>query len=103
MFAGKQGYITLRDLFRWGERYRHTAATITDTFYDWDQLIADQGTLFLNAANQGETFTQPTRAPHLYHRPGYVTLMLDCYKQNRGYHWSGVIVELVHVHVMVIE
>lgn len=21
-FAGKQGFITLRDLFRWGERYR---------------------------------------------------------------------------------
>ncbi|XP_067947567.1 midasin-like [Watersipora subatra] len=47
LFAGKQGYITLRDVFRWGERYRQTAEKITDTFYDWDQLLAEQGFMLL--------------------------------------------------------
>ena len=32
-------------MFRWGERYRQASAEITDTFYDWDQLLADQGTI----------------------------------------------------------
>lgn len=45
-FAGKQGYITLRDLFRWGERYR-LAGEKEGTFYDWDQHIADEGYLVL--------------------------------------------------------
>jgi DNA-binding transcriptional ArsR family regulator len=45
-FAGKQGFITLRDLFRWGERYR-LAGEKEGTFYDWDQHIADEGYLVL--------------------------------------------------------
>ena len=45
-FAGKQGFITLRDLFRWGERYR-LAGEREGTFYDWDQHIADEGYLVL--------------------------------------------------------
>ena len=32
-------------MFRWGERYRQASAEITDTFYDCDQLLADQGTI----------------------------------------------------------
>ncbi|CAH2010077.1 unnamed protein product [Acanthoscelides obtectus] len=44
-FAGKQGFITLRDLFRWGERYR--LAQNTDKLYDWDQHLADEGYLVL--------------------------------------------------------
>ncbi|KAL3283545.1 hypothetical protein HHI36_006684 [Cryptolaemus montrouzieri] len=44
-FAGKQGFITLRDLFRWGERYR--LAKNTDKLYDWDQHLADEGYLVL--------------------------------------------------------
>lgn len=44
-FAGKQGFITLRDLFRWGERYR--LAQNTDKLYDWDQHLADEGYLAL--------------------------------------------------------
>ncbi|KDR17835.1 Midasin, partial [Zootermopsis nevadensis] len=45
-FAGKQGFITLRDLFRWGERYR-LAGEKEGTYYDWDQHIADEGYLVL--------------------------------------------------------
>lgn len=45
-FAGKQGFITLRDLFRWGERYRLASHT-EGTLYDWDQHIADEGYLVL--------------------------------------------------------
>lgn len=45
-FAGKQGFITLRDLFRWGERYR-LAGEKEGKFYDWDQHIADEGYLVL--------------------------------------------------------
>lgn len=44
-FAGKSGFITLRDLFRWGERYR--LAQNTSKLYDWDQHIADEGYLVL--------------------------------------------------------
>nr|XP_023017788.1 midasin [Leptinotarsa decemlineata] len=44
-FAGKQGFITLRDLFRWGERYR--LAQNKNNLYDWDQHIADEGYLVL--------------------------------------------------------
>ncbi|XP_076336290.1 midasin isoform X2 [Tachypleus tridentatus] len=46
VFAGKQGYGTLRDLFRWGERYR-LARSPTTKFYDWDQHIADEGYMLL--------------------------------------------------------
>lgn len=44
-FAGKQGFITLRDLFRWGERYRLSSSSSNNTFYDWEQHIADEGIL----------------------------------------------------------
>ncbi|KAK9498536.1 hypothetical protein O3M35_003147 [Rhynocoris fuscipes] len=46
-FAGKQGYITLRDLFRWGERYRLANQPVSGKYYDWDQHIADEGYLVL--------------------------------------------------------
>lgn len=46
---GKDGFITLRDLFRWGQRYKHASkeALTDDKFYDWDQHIADEGYLVL--------------------------------------------------------
>ncbi|XP_057664406.1 midasin [Diorhabda carinulata] len=44
-FAGKRGFITLRDLFRWGERYR--LAQNSEKLYDWDQHLADEGYLVL--------------------------------------------------------
>lgn len=44
-FAGKHGFITLRDLFRWGERYR--LSQNINKLYDWDQHLADEGYLVL--------------------------------------------------------
>lgn len=46
---GKDGFITLRDLFRWGQRYKNASKEmLTDNkFYDWDQHIADEGYLIL--------------------------------------------------------
>ncbi|XP_014485932.1 PREDICTED: midasin [Dinoponera quadriceps] len=46
-FAGKKGFITLRDLFRWGERYR--LADIDSALYDWRQHLAEEGYLVLAA------------------------------------------------------
>lgn len=43
MFAGKHGYITLRDLFRWAERYRMEERN--DSSCDWLQHLADDGNI----------------------------------------------------------
>uniref|UniRef100_K7FQC1 Midasin n=1 Tax=Pelodiscus sinensis TaxID=13735 RepID=K7FQC1_PELSI len=45
VFAGKHGFITLRDLFRWGERYRLAEQTEKD--YDWLQHLANDGFMLL--------------------------------------------------------
>uniref|UniRef100_A0A671LK38 Midasin n=1 Tax=Sinocyclocheilus anshuiensis TaxID=1608454 RepID=A0A671LK38_9TELE len=45
VFAGKHGYITLRDLFRWAERYRLEEQN--DTSRDWLQHLADDGYMLL--------------------------------------------------------
>lgn len=42
VFAGKQGFITLRDLFRWAERYSKTPVE-GGGFHDWDQHLAEDG------------------------------------------------------------
>ncbi|KAF8562123.1 hypothetical protein P879_04155 [Paragonimus westermani] len=53
LFQGKDSFITLRDLFRWAERYRlATCATPATsekpcTFFDWDTYLAEQGYLLL--------------------------------------------------------
>ncbi|XP_053995785.1 midasin isoform X2 [Hylaeus anthracinus] len=47
-FAGKKGFITLRDLFRWAERY-HLAPETKGTLYDWSQHLADEGYLVLSS------------------------------------------------------
>ncbi|GBP23274.1 Midasin [Eumeta japonica] len=46
---GKDGFITLRDLFRWGQRYKLACQQMLTSgkFYDWDQHIADEGYLIL--------------------------------------------------------
>lgn len=46
---GKDGFITLRDLFRWGQRYKNVSkdSLTSDKVYDWDQHIADEGYLIL--------------------------------------------------------
>lgn len=45
IFAGKYGLITLRDLFRWAERYRRSSQK--EDFYDWEQQLAEDGMLSL--------------------------------------------------------
>ncbi|XP_067673927.1 midasin-like [Haliotis asinina] len=47
VFAGKQGFMTLRDLFRWAERYSNTDVKTSAKFYDWDQHLADHGYMLL--------------------------------------------------------
>ena len=42
VFSGKYGLITLRDLFRWAERYRRSPTT--HQFRDWEQQLAEDGT-----------------------------------------------------------
>ena len=56
-FAGKEGFITLRDLFRWAERYRLAGEQAPGKFYDWEQHIAEEGFLLLAARirNSDET------------------------------------------------
>ncbi|KAM6905784.1 midasin isoform 2-T2 [Lycodopsis pacificus] len=45
VFAGKHGFITLRDLFRWADRYRLEEQT--DACRDWLQHLADDGYMLL--------------------------------------------------------
>ncbi|CAN8018551.1 unnamed protein product [Ixodes persulcatus] len=42
VFAGRHGYMTLRDLFRWAERYRRTESP-AGGFFDWNQYLAEEG------------------------------------------------------------
>ncbi|KAL2081973.1 hypothetical protein ACEWY4_021791 [Coilia grayii] len=46
VFAGKHGFITLRDLFRWAERYRLEEQA--EGSRDWLQLLADDGFMLLS-------------------------------------------------------
>ncbi|OUC44958.1 hypothetical protein D917_08730 [Trichinella nativa] len=39
MFAGREGYMTLRDLFRWGDRFKNVSAQQND----YIQYLAEQG------------------------------------------------------------
>lgn len=45
IFAGKYGFITLRDLFRWGYRYLKFAEKLDPNikFFDWNEFLANQG------------------------------------------------------------
>ncbi|TRY63986.1 hypothetical protein TCAL_02073 [Tigriopus californicus] len=46
-FQGKKGFITLRDLFRWGFRYsKYDPST---QFHDWDLHVAEEGYLVLGS------------------------------------------------------
>ncbi|XP_052242535.1 midasin-like [Dreissena polymorpha] len=46
VFAGKTGFMTLRDLFRWAQRYK--CPELDDRkFYNWDKHLADQGYMLL--------------------------------------------------------
>ncbi len=47
-FDGKHGFITLRDLFRWAQRYSLAPSPDSgESFYDWDQHMAEEGYLVL--------------------------------------------------------
>ncbi|KAL0114620.1 hypothetical protein PUN28_011725 [Cardiocondyla obscurior] len=59
-FAGKKGFITLRDLFRWGERYR-LAPDVGNKLYDWSQHLADEGYLVLAAKVRREAEAEEIR------------------------------------------
>ena len=45
VFAGKHGFMTLRDLFRWAERYH--CPNVDTSNYDWNQHMADHGYMLL--------------------------------------------------------
>uniref|UniRef100_A0A8W8MR76 Midasin n=1 Tax=Magallana gigas TaxID=29159 RepID=A0A8W8MR76_MAGGI len=47
VFAGKQGFMTLRDLFRWADRYKCKEVKLDKKFYDWDQHMADHGYMLM--------------------------------------------------------
>ncbi|RWS13574.1 hypothetical protein B4U79_11757 [Dinothrombium tinctorium] len=47
LFYGKNSFITLRDLFRWGERYKLFADDFHGDFYDWDLYLANEGYMLL--------------------------------------------------------
>lgn len=49
IFAGKHGFITLRDLFRWGYRYMKFAKNLDEKirFFDWNEFLANQGFMLL--------------------------------------------------------
>ncbi|XP_070191391.1 midasin-like isoform X1 [Littorina saxatilis] len=52
LFAGKQSWMTLRDLFRWADRYKSPFAGDQDAgksskFYNFDQHMADHGYMLL--------------------------------------------------------
>ena len=49
--------MTLRDLFRWAERYRLSSSN-NETFYDWEQCICEDGWC---------TFLNFNLIIHLYH------------------------------------
>ncbi|CAI8019287.1 Midasin [Geodia barretti] len=46
VFSGKYGLITLRDLFRWAERYRRSPSS-SSQFRDWEQQLAEDGFMLL--------------------------------------------------------
>ena len=48
VFAGRQGFMTLRDLFRWGDRYRLFKDSMERVvFFDWDHRLALIGYMIL--------------------------------------------------------
>uniref|UniRef100_A0A5S6QIN1 Midasin n=1 Tax=Trichuris muris TaxID=70415 RepID=A0A5S6QIN1_TRIMR len=49
--SGSQSYITLRDLFRWGQRFHLTGSRLGET-RDWDQFLADQGFFLLGGRSR---------------------------------------------------
>lgn len=55
VFAGKHGFITLRDLFRWADRYRLEEQT--EASQDWLQHLADDGETCQTFSDKSQTDT----------------------------------------------
>lgn len=50
-----KGAFTLRDLFRWGNRYTYASKSLTDdNLYDWNQHLVDEGYLVLSSKIRNE-------------------------------------------------
>ena len=64
VFAGKYGLITLRDLFRWAERYRRSP--ICHQFHDWEQQLAEDGTVYVIPHDSGFMIINDTRSTHYF-------------------------------------
>jgi midasin len=47
IFLGKHSLITLRDLFRWAQRYSLAVSKYNEQCTDWKQYLAEQGLLIL--------------------------------------------------------
>ena len=47
MFAGKSSFITLRDLFRWANRYSNASLSCEQVLFDWNLFLAQQGFMLL--------------------------------------------------------
>ncbi|KER24406.1 hypothetical protein T265_07921 [Opisthorchis viverrini] len=80
VFLGKDSFITLRDLFRWAERYRLATCDLADpendsekrlTFFDWDAYLAEQGYLLLSGRvrNAEETRVVAEALETVFKRP----------------------------------
>uniref|UniRef100_A0A1I8FI75 Midasin n=1 Tax=Macrostomum lignano TaxID=282301 RepID=A0A1I8FI75_9PLAT len=67
IFQGKDGFVTLRDLFRWAERHRlFTLARFgfffysKQTLFDWDQFLAEAGLPAPSRSGRDANQTLPT-------------------------------------------
>lgn len=54
-FNGKSGFMTMRDLFRWGERYLSSKSTCPETGFNWDEYIAKEGLILLEGRVRTKT------------------------------------------------
>ena len=58
LFAGKSSFITLRDLFRWANRYTNVQVESGNSFFDWNSYLAKQGFMLLGGRARNETDLQ---------------------------------------------
>ena len=58
LFAGKSSFITLRDLFRWANRYTNLQLKTDRAFFDWNLYLAEQGFMLLGGRARNETDLQ---------------------------------------------
>ena len=54
MFGGKSSFITLRDLFRWANRYANARLSNERSLFDWNLFLAQQGFMLLAGRARNE-------------------------------------------------